>query len=61
MKPIIVDQPANNQWRNPHKIIHVPLLGGWFVVRGAHDTPISGRFPNRYLAQAWLDTRQRDA
>lgn len=39
------------------KIIHNKLLRGWYVVRGAHHTPISGRFDTRAEAQAWLNGR----
>jgi hypothetical protein len=40
------------------KIVHNRLLGGWFIVRGAHDTPIGGRFDSKAQAQAYL---RRDA
>lgn len=39
------------------KIVYSPLLAGWFAVRGAHNTPISGRFDSRDQAQAWLAQR----
>jgi hypothetical protein len=26
------------------KVVYNRLLGGWFIVRGPHQTPISGRF-----------------
>lgn len=39
------------------KIIHSKILGGWFVVRGAHHTPISGRFDTKGEAQAWLSSK----
>jgi hypothetical protein len=29
------------------QIVFNPLLRGWYVVRGAHDTPIGGRFDSR--------------
>jgi len=61
MKTIITEQPANNQWRKPHKVIYQPLLGGWFVVRGPHDTPMSHRFATRRDAEHWLHINQRDA
>ena len=37
------------------KIVHNRLLGGWFIVRGAHQTPISGRFDSKEQAQAHLN------
>jgi len=36
------------------KIVFNLLLGGYYVVRGAHHTPISGRFESKQAAQAWL-------
>jgi hypothetical protein len=38
------------------KIIFNKLLGGYFIVRGPHQTPISGRFDTKAEAQASLDT-----
>lgn len=43
--------------RSDVRIVHNRLLGGWFIVRGSHDTPISGRFDSKEQAQAHL---QRD-
>lgn len=40
------------------KIVHSPLLGGWFVVRGPHHTPLSGKFASKADAQAWLKARR---
>jgi len=36
------------------KIAHSKLLGGWFIVTGPYDTPISGRFNTRAEALAKL-------
>ena len=36
------------------KIVYNKLLGGWYVVRGPHQTPISGRYPTKAAAKAWL-------
>jgi hypothetical protein len=36
------------------RIIHSRILGGWFIVRGPHMTPISGRFDSRAQALAHL-------
>jgi len=33
------------------RIIHNKLLGGWFIVRGPHQTPIGGRFASKEEAQ----------
>ena len=40
------------------KILYNRLLGGWYVVRGAHHTPISGRFDTKEAARAYLKSRQ---
>lgn len=39
------------------RIVRIPLLGGWFIVRGPHMTPISGRFDTRAQAAAHLNRR----
>ena len=36
------------------RIIYNRLLGGWFIVRGPHQTPICGRFESRAAAAAHL-------
>lgn len=36
------------------KIVFNRLLGGWFIVRGQHHTPIGGRFESKQAALAWL-------
>ena len=36
------------------KIVYNRLLNGWYVVRGAHQTPNCGRFETKADAQAWL-------
>lgn len=36
------------------RIVFNRLLGGWFIVRGPHQTPIGGRFPSREAALAHL-------
>jgi len=36
------------------RIVYNKLLGGWFIVRGPHQTPISGRFDSKAEAQAHL-------
>lgn len=40
------------------RIILSKLLGGWFIVRGPHQTPIGGRFNSREEAQAFLDNKK---
>lgn len=37
------------------RIVHNRLLGGWYIVRGPHQTPISGRFDSKEEAQAHLN------
>ena len=39
------------------KIIHNKILGGWYIVRGPHHTPIGGRFDTKAEAQAHLGRR----
>ena len=39
------------------KVVYNGLLGGWYIVRGAHQTPISGRFDSKELALAHLRRR----
>jgi hypothetical protein len=36
------------------KVIYNSILSGWFIVRGAHQTPISGRFETREAALTHL-------
>ena len=38
------------------KIVYNRLLGGWYIVRGAHQTPIGGRFNSREEAKARLSS-----
>ena len=40
------------------RIVHNRLLGGWFVVRGPHQTPLGGRFDSCADALAWLEQRR---
>lgn len=40
------------------KIVHNRLLGGWFVVRGPHHTPLTGKFNSKADAKAWLANRK---
>jgi len=37
------------------RIIYNKLLGGWFIVRGPHQTPIGGRFDTKEQAQQHRD------
>ena len=39
------------------KVIYNSVLAGWFIVRGAHQTPISGRFETKEAALAHLRKR----
>jgi len=40
------------------RIVHNKLLGGWYVVRGPHQTPLNGRFSSKAEAEAWLARNQ---
>ena len=45
--------------KNPNpavRIVYNRLLGGWYIVRGPHQTPIGGRFESKEEAQEWLST-----
>lgn len=37
------------------RIIHNRLLGGWYIVTGPYQVPISGRFDSRAQALAHLN------
>jgi hypothetical protein len=39
------------------KVVYNGLLGAWYIVRGAHQTPISGRFETKEAALAHLRRR----
>ena len=39
------------------KVVYNGLLSGWFIVRGAHQTPIGGRFETKEAALAHLRRR----
>ena len=39
------------------KVVYNGLLDGWYIVRGAHQTPISGRFETKAAALAHLRRR----
>jgi hypothetical protein len=39
------------------KVVYNGLLGGWYIVRGAHQTPISGRFETKEAALIHLRKR----
>lgn len=36
------------------RIVHNKILGGWYVVRGPHQAPLSGRFETRRQAVEYL-------
>jgi hypothetical protein len=39
------------------EVIYNKLLGGWYIVRGRHQTPISGKFDSKQEALALLRKR----
>lgn len=39
------------------KVVYNRLLSGWYIVRGAHQTPISGRFDSKEAALVHLRRR----
>ena len=40
------------------KIVYNRLLGGWYVVRGKNQTPLSGRFESKQDAELYLRNKQ---
>ena len=40
------------------KIVYNKLLGGWYIVRGKYQTPISGRFESKEAAMNWVLSRR---
>jgi hypothetical protein len=40
------------------KVVYNKILGGWFVVRGPHHTPLSGRFETREAAVLYLRNKR---
>ena len=40
------------------KIVYNKLLGGWYIVRGKHQTPIGGRFESKEAAMNWVLSRR---
>lgn len=40
------------------RIVFNRLLGGWLIVRGPHQTPLSGVFPTRAAAAAHLERKR---
>lgn len=40
------------------RIVYNRLLGGWYIVRGPHQTPLGGRFNSKEEAQAHLRDSQ---
>ena len=41
------------------KVVYSRILGGWYIVRGRHHTPIGGRFDTKDEALASLAMRQQ--
>lgn len=41
------------------KVVHSKLLRGWFVVRGPHHTPLTGKFETKGAALAWLERKSK--
>ena len=41
------------------RIVYNKLLGGWYIVRGPHQTPLGGRFESRQAAKDHLERQDR--
>jgi hypothetical protein len=39
------------------KIVHMKILGGWFLVRGPRWTPLAGPFATKAEVKAWLERK----
>jgi hypothetical protein len=39
------------------RVVYNKLLRGWYVVRGPHQAPLSGRFETRAAAIAYLNRK----
>lgn len=51
-------RPARRRTTGGPRVKRSGILGGWYVVQGPHDTPISGRFATKAEAVAWLRGRR---
>jgi hypothetical protein len=40
------------------KVVYNRLLGGWYVVRGPHQTPLAGPFETKADALAYLNRKR---
>jgi len=51
---------SKSRKKNPSgvRIVYNKLLGGWYVVRGPHQTPLGGRFNSKAEAQAHLSRKK---
>ena len=61
LSPAERDRLREEEWRAKQgkdagevKVVHNKLLGGWYVVRGPAQTPLSGRFSSKEEAEAWI-------
>ena len=53
----VATQPLKLTGACDMKVVYNGLLSGWFFVRGAHQTPIGGRFETKEAALAHLRRR----
>lgn len=53
--------PAEPKRTSDLRVVHNKLLGGWYIVRGAAQTPIGGRFDSEALAEQHLQMRKNNA
>lgn len=51
-------RPARRRPAAGARVKRSGILGGWYVVSGPHDTPLSGKFATKAEAQAWLRGRR---
>ena len=43
------------------RVVYNKLLGGWYIVRGAHQTPLYGRFDSKEAAVAHLGVHRANS
>lgn len=63
IKDIMNKNPRKRMKKNPAnksgiRIVYNKMLGGWYLVRGPHQTPLNGRFDTKQQAQEWLERKR---
>lgn len=53
--PVPIARGTKAARKSDVRIVHNKLLGGWYIVRGPHQTPLGGRFDSKAEARAHLN------